>query len=247
MDPNLKTPYVMNFSLGVTHAFTNNLSLEVGYVGNHGSRLTGFTDINQCAPTTRAATAFVPYSSKFPYFGYINEMTNDIRSNYNSMQATLTKRMSHGLSFIAGYTFAHGLDNGSLNRFALLPQNSNNPGAEYGNSDFDVRHRLTFTGTYNIPGIKGFAQLLEGWQLNGIVTVQSSQPWTVNDYKGNELQRHSGYRSSCHGSMGFLREPLRLQGNAEFHSLLHRDPCTGSTVLALLAVPRARQRPGFPS
>ena len=50
------------------------------------------------------------------------------------------------MSFIAGYTYAHGLDNGSLNRFGLLPQNSNNPGAEYGNSDFDVRHRLTFTG-----------------------------------------------------------------------------------------------------
>ena len=44
-------------------------------------------------------------------------MTNDVRSNYNSLQATLTKRMSHGLSFIAGYTYAHGLDNGSLNRF----------------------------------------------------------------------------------------------------------------------------------
>ena len=109
-------------------------------------------------------------------------MTNDVRSNYNSLQATLTKRMSHGLSFIAGYTYAHGLDNGSLNRFALLPQNANNPGAEYGNSDFDVRHRLTFTATYNIPGIKGFAQILEGWQINGIVTLQSAQPWIVNDY-----------------------------------------------------------------
>jgi hypothetical protein len=90
--------------------------------------------------------------------------------------------MSHGVSFVAGYTYAHGLDSGSLNRFALLPQNSNDPGAEYGNSDFDVRHRLTLTGTYNIPGIKGFAQMLEGWQINGIATLQSSQPWTTNDY-----------------------------------------------------------------
>ena len=49
VDPNLKTPYVMNFSLGVTHAFTPNLSLEVGYVGDHGARLTGFSDINQCS------------------------------------------------------------------------------------------------------------------------------------------------------------------------------------------------------
>jgi hypothetical protein len=112
-------------------------------------------------------------------------MTNDTHSNYNSMQATLTKRMSHGVSFTAGYTFAHGLDNGSLNRFGLLPQNSNNPGADYGNSDFDVRHRLTLTGTYNIPGINGFAQVLKGWQVNGILTLQSSQPWVVNDYGNN--------------------------------------------------------------
>ena len=127
----------------------------------------------------------MPFLKQFPWFSFINMMTNDARSNYNSMQATLTKRMSHGLSFTAGYTYAHGLDNGSLNRFALLPQNANNPGAEYGNSDFDVRHRLTLTSTYNIPGIKGFAQFLEGWQVNGIVTLQSSQPWVVNDYGNN--------------------------------------------------------------
>jgi len=180
VDPNLKTPYVVNFSLGVTHAFTNNLSLEVGYVGNLGKRLTGFSDVNQCPANT--GTCNQPFAAKFPYFNIINEMTNDTHSNYNSVQTTLTKRMSHGLSFIAGYTFAHGLDNGSLNRFALLPQNAANPGAEYGNSDFDVRHRLTVTTTYNIPGIKGFAQMFEGWQVNGIVTLQSAQPWTTNDY-----------------------------------------------------------------
>jgi hypothetical protein len=183
VDPNLKTPYVENFSFGVTHAFSNDLSLEVGYVGNHGARLTGFADINQCLPSAGACVR--PYAAQFPYFSFINYMTNSIRSNYNSAQATLTKRMSHGVSFVAGYTYAHGLDSGSLNRFALLPQNASNPGAEYGNSDFDVRHRLTLTGTYNIPGIKGFAQVLEGWQINAVATIQSSQPWDVNDYNNN--------------------------------------------------------------
>jgi hypothetical protein len=188
VDPNLLTPYIMNFNLGIQHAFGNDLSLEVGYVGNHGSRLTGFSDINACAPydTLNPALSCVrPYASKFPYFNFINEMTNDTRSNYNSLQTTLTKRMSHGLSFIVGYTYAHGLDNGSLNRFGLIPQNSQNPGAEYGNSDFDVRHRATITTTYNIPGVKGFGQILEGWQINGIVTLQSAQPWTVDDYGNN--------------------------------------------------------------
>ena len=177
VDPNLTTPYIMNFNLGVQHSFGSNLSLEVEYVGNHGSRLTGFRDINQINP----ATGVRPYAAKFPYFRFINEMTNDIRSNYDGLQTTLTKRMSHGISFIAGYTYAHSLDDGSLNRFALLPQNSNNVGAEYGNSDFDVRHRFTFTTTYNIPGIRGFGQILEGWQVNGIVTLQGAQPWTVDD------------------------------------------------------------------
>ena len=112
-------------------------------------------------------------------------MTNRVRSNYNSLQVTLNKRMSHGVSFIAGYTYAHATDDGSLNRFGLIPQNATNLKPEYGNGDFDVRHRLTLTASYNIPGIKGFAQLLEGWQLNTIVSLQAAQPWLVNDYKSN--------------------------------------------------------------
>ena len=217
VDPNLKTPYVENFNLGIQHQFGNNLSLEVGYVGNHGARLTGFADINQPAagagwclnPLTvaqaadackgvntsnlsallgaginaQAAQEARPYFTRFPYIGFINQMSNNTRSNYNSLQATLTKRLSHGLSFIAGYTFAHGLDNGSLNRFGMIPQYGS--ADQYGNSDFDVRHRFTLSATYNIPGIKGYGQVLEGWQINAIANIQSAQPWRVNDGGNN--------------------------------------------------------------
>jgi hypothetical protein len=209
---NLLTPYMSNWSLGVTHAFNNNLSLEVGYVGNHGSQLTGVIDLNQsplgsafctnatltaaqlnstdgaCNPTVIAAgnagdpeQQARPFSGAYPYLRYINMTVNDARSNYHSLQATLTERLTHGLSFTAGYTYGHGLDNGSLNRFANLPVDSTNPGAEYGNSDFDIRHRLTVTATYNLPGIKGFGQLLEGWKLNSIVSIQGGLPWIVYD------------------------------------------------------------------
>jgi hypothetical protein len=216
VNPNLKTPYVMNYNLGIQHQFGNNLSLEVGYVGNRGERLTGFTDINQPAEgagyclnsltaaqladacsavpagplglgvgnlSGQAAQEARPFFSKFPYIGFINQMSNNTHSNYNSLQATLTKRMSHGLSFIAGYTFAHGLDTGSLNRFGLIPQTGT--ADLYSDSDFDVRHRFTLSATYNIPGIKGYAQLLEGWQINSIVNLQTSQPWRVNDGANN--------------------------------------------------------------
>jgi carboxypeptidase family protein/TonB-dependent receptor-like protein len=184
VDPNLLTPYVLNWSLGVQHAFNSNLSLEVGYVGTHGSRLTGFRDLNQ--PTTQAdrISGTQKYAAQFPWLNFINQMSNDGRSNYSSLQATLTERTSHGLSFTAGYTYGHGLDNGSLNRAGYLPQDSTNPGAEYASSDFDVRHRFTFTTTYAIPGVKGFGQLLEGWKLNSIVTIQSPQAWLVNETSG---------------------------------------------------------------
>jgi hypothetical protein len=196
VDHNLLTPYITNWSLGVQHAFTNNLSLEVGYVGTHGERLTGFRDLNQTVPSLVTASnpngnpfgAGTP--SPFPYLHYINQISNDARSNYHSLQATLTKRVSHGLSFTTGYTYAHGLDNASLNRAGYLPQDSSHPEREYGSADFDIRQRLTVTASYSIPGIKGFAQMLEGWKLNTIVSLQTPQPWqttdTGNDFRGGD-------------------------------------------------------------
>jgi len=186
VDPNLTTPYITSYSLGIQHSFGNNLSLEVGYVGNRGSRLTGFRDINQipagALPTATNLTGR-PYgdATQYPYLQWIIQESNDGHSNYNSFQASLTKRISHGVSFIAGYTYGHGLDTGTLNRTGYLPQNSQNVAGEYGNSDFDIRQRFTFTVTYDVPGIKGYGQLLEGWKLNSIVTVQTAQPWQSYD------------------------------------------------------------------
>jgi hypothetical protein len=138
-----------------------------------------------CGKNGQAVQEARPYFSKFPYLGFINYITNRSYSNYNSAQVTVTKRMSHGLSFTAGYTYAHGLDNGSLNRFGLNPENSANLAGEYGSSDFDIRHRATFTVTYNLPGRKGFGQMLEGWQINSIVNYATAQPWQTYDPADN--------------------------------------------------------------
>ncbi|HEV2200269.1 MAG TPA: carboxypeptidase regulatory-like domain-containing protein [Bryobacteraceae bacterium] len=186
VDPNYTPPYVYNYNLGVQHAFGSNLSLDVGYVGTHGANLSNFVSLNQIVPAGYGGNGARPFAAQYPYLQFIDQTQNNGRSNYNSLQSTLTKRTSHGLSFTAGYTYAHGLDNGSLSRFGNLPQNSLDPGAEYASGDFDVRHRLTFTGTYALPGKKGFGQMLEGWKLNTIVNLQSSQPWYVND-TGNDF------------------------------------------------------------
>ena len=179
VDPNLTTPYVYNWTLNVQHAVTNNLSFEMAYVGNHGSNLMGTRDINQ--PTPAGTFPF----AQFPYLANIYQMGNIYRSNYNALQSTLTARNFHGLGLVAGYTYGHALDDVSANwDFGAglgLPQDSAHPGREYANSDFDMRQRLTLSITYAIPGKRGFGEMLEGWQINSIVTLDSPQYWPVID------------------------------------------------------------------
>jgi len=140
---------------------------------------------NNCAPDTNAEALAVPFVAKFGELGNIFNMANIYRSNYNGLQATLNSRNFHGLSMVAGYTYSHALDdvgaNWDFGYGSGLPQNAYNPGAEYANSDFDVRHRLTVSLTYAIPGKKGYAQSLEGWELNSIITLQSPQHWGAMD------------------------------------------------------------------
>ena len=161
------------------HAVTNNLSFEIAYVGNHGSNLMGTRDINQ--PTPAGTFPF----AQFPYLANIYQMGNIYRSNYNALQSTLTARNFHGLGLVAGYTYGHALDDVSANwDFGAglgLPQDSAHPGREYANSDFDMRQRLTLSITYAIPGKRGFGEMLEGWQINSIVTLDSPQYWPVID------------------------------------------------------------------
>ncbi len=192
VDPNLRTPRVWNWTVNVQHAFTNNLLLEVAYVGNRGSKLTNIRDINQVDPNSAAEIACGqceqngrPFNAQFPFLSNVYMMSNLYRSNYNGLQTTLTARNMHGLTFILGYTYSHALDNVGANwDFGAglgLPQNSNNPQAEYASSDFDMRHRFTLSMTYDIPGRAGAAQILEGWEINTIVSLYGAQPWGPMD------------------------------------------------------------------
>jgi hypothetical protein len=123
-----------------------------------------------------------PYTSKFPYLSYIYQLSNLYRSHYHAVQASLTQRTSHGLSFTAAYTYSHATDDVSQNFGASAPLNNLAPDASnYGNSDYDIRHRFTFELTYALPGLKSPGQLLQGWVLNSILTWQTATPWAVQD------------------------------------------------------------------
>ena len=171
---NLRNPIISTWNLGVQHSFTSNLSVEASYVGNHSKDLPGLIDINQAQPgadstagcsltgaALKAANCLQvarPFYSAYPYLGFINYLTNIDTSNYNALQATLTERNYHSLSVLLGYTYSHALDDMSHYFSGKLPQNSFAPYADYGNSDFDIRHHFTISLTYDIPGRKGYGQ-----------------------------------------------------------------------------------------
>ena len=202
IDPHITTPYVTNWTLNLQHALANELSVEIAYVGDHGTNLMGVRDINQptvgagwaanvgtltCGPGPDPACeqAARPFNATFPFLAAIYQMVNIYKSNYNGLQTTLSGRNYHGLSFVAGYTWSHSLDdvgaNWDFGQGLGLPQDSAHPQREYASSDFDIRHRFTLSFTYAIPGKKSFAQLLEGWELNSIVSISSAQPWGPTD------------------------------------------------------------------
>ena len=209
VDRNLTTPYVWTWTLNLQRALTSNVALEIAYVGNHGSNLTGIRDINQppvgsgwgagpggeltaclasapaysnCAADANGGEeANRPFATKFPYLSNIFQMGNVYRSNYDGLQMTLNSRNYHGLNMVVGYTYSHSLDdvgaNWDFGYGSGLPQDSSHVAREYANSDFDIRHRFTASLTYAIPGRKGYAQSLEGWEINTIATIESPQFW----------------------------------------------------------------------
>jgi len=106
-------------------------------------------------------------------------------ANYHALLVTLNKRVSHGLSFAANYTFSHSLDQiGAIQNAANLMPNSFDLNAEYGPSGFDFRHIFNGKWVYNLPFKSSHSflkRVIEGWYNSGIFTAISGQPLTATE------------------------------------------------------------------
>jgi hypothetical protein len=130
----------------------------------------------------------MPSIVRTPYFGFAQlfQAQDSVSSNYNSLQAKLDKRFSHGLSFLTSYTWSHSIDGASVffgsgaNATTIFPQNNYNLAAERGSSDFDIRQRLSFSFNYDLPALRGAPSVLgKGWEFGSILTLQTGQPFSV--------------------------------------------------------------------
>jgi len=136
-------------------------------------------------------------------YSSVGEIAGIASSSYNALQTSLRKRFSHGLSFLASYTWSHSIDDvssfnitGSASQPVAgendLAQNPFDLAAERGPSMFDARNRLVLSYQWSIPFLEHsstwYGHVLGNWQLNGIFTAMSGTPFTVFDSNDVSLQ-----------------------------------------------------------
>lgn len=207
-DPNLRRAHAAEWNLDIERAITNSLAVDVAYVGNYGFNELYTIDLNrpalgagytptvianclspasvaagynQCSPDTTQEIG--QYSTMFPYLNYINQLESGTASNYNALQITANERLSHGLNFLAGYTWAHSLDDMSVGS----PFSPANLRQFYGNEAQDVPNKFTFSANYLVPGMKSPGQMLQGWSVSTIVVLQGGLPWQPSDSTSTDL------------------------------------------------------------
>jgi Carboxypeptidase regulatory-like domain/TonB dependent receptor-like, beta-barrel len=219
---NLRLPYAQDWNLNIQRSFGADWLFQIGYVGTTGVRLPRFIEGNPAIykpgidPNTNK-----PYSTTSNVnqrrlysgctlaqpdncvYGSVGEIASIANSSYNALEASLRKRFSHGLSFLASYTWAHSIDDvssfnitGSASQPVAgendLAQNPFNLAAERGRSMFDARHRFVLSYQWSLPFLQHsgswYGHVLGNWQLNGIVTAMSGTPFTVFDSNDVSLQ-----------------------------------------------------------
>jgi len=220
LDRNIRTPYFHQYNLSVQYEWMKDLLLEVAYVGTRGLNLFRQVAINQArlaspqnpirnevtgavitTNTTGNATLRAPFQGVETNSFFQNQTT--AQSTYNSLQVSFTKRVSRGLQFLASYTYAKSIDNGSGTGGGAGISGVVNPGsvadtsiglgnqlntrANRGVSDFDRTHRFILSYLWNLPRPR-FAEksrasrwLLADWQLAGIITAMSGLPIDIVD------------------------------------------------------------------
>ena len=191
---------------------STNMVVSLGYVASHGHNLPFPVDLNQVPESLLSANDQA--SRPYPQFQSLNvsgaPANENAISNYNSLQAVITKRVSQGISFDFSYVWSHFLDDLDTSGWgshggAQYVQNSYRPSANYGNSNFDIRNAFKGDVIYQLPfgsnrmflnNNRLLDEVVGGWQLASTIIVQSGQPFTAimasgtNSYSlgGNNFQ-----------------------------------------------------------
>ena len=182
------------WSASLDRQFWNGGGLELQYLGSHSYHLDRSYYNNTPLPGPGPVNSRRPNKN---FGGPIRTINNDLIANYESMSAIFRQRMRKGSAGQVSYTWAHTLDVNTDSNGGGTPMNPYYWKADYGNSNWDIRHRVVATFVYDIPFFSGANPLLKtvfaNWQANGIVTMRSGlavQRQHRHRHRQYRLQRH---------------------------------------------------------
>ena len=195
--PDLSATIYREWNLEIQRALGSNMSVSINYVGNAGSgELFENAGFNGYCPTSLCPTGYsgLPSSAPDARFATVTELDSNGFSSYNGLTASFTRKLTHNFLINGSYTFGHSLDvvsNGGILGFIggtdssiLLAQNPANPKANYGNSDYDVRHtfNLNYVWLTKSPFHDRISRaVMNGWTFSGTALAHSAYPFTVID------------------------------------------------------------------
>jgi hypothetical protein len=183
--PDVREAYVQSWNIAVQRQMPRHLVLEVAYVGNKGTGITGVQNMNPGLRIGEGANG-QPFNQLFGRRDAINNIYFGTNSNYHSMQVKLDRRFTNGFALTTAYTWAKaidsiGADNGGFRYYI-------NPERNRARADGDIRHVFVQSYVYELPFGKGKAMvasgpaawIVGGWQLNGILTLQTGGPFNLS-------------------------------------------------------------------
>ena len=196
--PGFRSAIIQQYSLNLQAELHDAWLLEIGYVGTHGTHLVRQRSLNQALSASthnpirgETTNTFANIPLRVPILGVppdsLQEMESEGSSWYNGLEVSLTKRLSHGLQFLASYTFSKILDtdgadiNSTSSGNALTLGDQNSPRQRWGRASFDRTHRFVFSSTWSIPSPPGGMPraVLGGWSMAAIATIQSGSALTI--------------------------------------------------------------------
>jgi Carboxypeptidase regulatory-like domain/TonB dependent receptor len=231
LDPRLRLPYAQDWNLNIQRSLGADWLFQVGYVGTKGTALPRFIEDNPSIPLPGQTWASqqqnidaqrlycMPTAAGACTYSSVGLITSAADSSYNALEASLRKRFSHGLSLLASYTYAKAIDD--VSSFNItgsesqpiagendLAQNPFDLAAERGRSMFDSRNRFILSYEWLLPFWRQphtwYQRVLGNWQVNGIATLMTGTPFTVEDqsynYDAPEITGFSAFRPNLVGN-----------------------------------------------
>ncbi|GGH02724.1 TonB-dependent receptor [Silvibacterium dinghuense] len=227
VNPDAYTPTVLSWSLSVEQKIAPNTSLTLGYVGSHGYHNMLSEDVNEpipticpaspCPSTLANGTVYYPSGAAYanPKLSNTTTWISEGVAAYHGLEVDVNHRFDHGFQLRGVYTWSKNLDDGTAwntsvganaPAFVMFP---NRPKLDWGPASTDIRNLAVINGTWDLPfghagGSAWQRNIVHGWSLSGIATLQSGFPFTAQ----------LGYNPTNNGDS---RDPIRPNVNPDFH------------------------------